>query len=37
VDPELNFGDEVEGEAQGQEILMDLRTEIEDSEDELAL
>jgi hypothetical protein len=37
VDPELNFRDEVEGEAQGQETPMNLRTEIEDSEDELAL
>ena len=37
VDPELDFGDDVEGEARGQETPMNLRTEIEDSEDELAL
>jgi hypothetical protein len=36
-DPELNFGDEVEGGAGGQEMPKNIRTEISDSEDELAL
>ncbi|KAE9363090.1 P-loop containing nucleoside triphosphate hydrolase protein [Stipitochalara longipes BDJ] len=41
IDPELDFGDEVEAEgergAEGKERPMNMRTEIEDSEDELAL
>lgn len=38
-DPELNFGDDVESDAGGQEIPrhVNVRTEISDSEDELAL
>ena len=41
VDPELDFGDEVledgEGEVAGKERPVHMRTEIDDSEDELAL